>query len=171
MHQPRPGGWRPHLALVMLAASTFLVGCSGAPNPAAGGPTPTSAGSAVCELPLGGPAAAAACEGAASVISRTDASSGGRSGLVYRIAIPDQEPTIIMAAITKAALDHRGEADEVTFLAYGDATEASGNAYTRGRLLVQADGTAAYDVCTAWSESGGKTVCADQIQFTVVIFD
>jgi hypothetical protein len=61
--------------------------------------------------------------------------------------------------LMRTALDHHGKA------------EASGDAHMRGLLVVQTDGTAAYDVCTAWSGGGGKTVCADQIHFTVDIFD
>ena len=170
MRQPSRGAWRPRLAVVVLVSSAVL-GCTGGPNVSPGSQTPTSAGSAVCELPLSGPAAAAACDGNAAVIKREDVSFTGKTRLVYRIAIPDEEPTVIMAALTRAALAHRGEADELTFLGFGDPSEASGDAYTRGRVVVQADGTATYDVCTAWNESGGRTVCADQIDFTVDIFD
>lgn len=139
----------------------------------AGTPTPSAApvASASCELPLAGPAAAAACQGSAEVIAREEGSSGGKSTITYRLAILDEEPTIIMAALTRAALDHRGEADGLTFLGFGDASEASGDAYTRGRLVVAADGIATYDLCTAWNDSGGATVCADQVNFTVDIFD
>ena len=171
MRPPQRGARRPGWALLVLVSSTVLFGCIGGSTVTPGSPAATTTGSAVCEFPLGGPAAAANCEGAAAVVSRTDTSSGGKSRLVYRVAVPDEEPTIIMAALTRAALDHRGEADEITFLAFGDAAEASGDAYTRGRLVIQRDGTAAYDVCTSWSGSGGETACADQITFTVDIFD
>jgi hypothetical protein len=160
---------RPSWAFRCLAAAlaVMVAGCAGVGSPAPSSQAPA----AVCELPLAGPAAAAACQGNAEVLAREEGSSGGKSTLQFRIAIPDQEPTVIMAALTRAALDHRGEADELTFLAFGDATEATGVTYTRGRLVVQADGTAAYDLCTAWNDSGGKAVCADQIAFTVGIFE
>jgi hypothetical protein len=152
-------------ALAAVVAAFMSVGCTAFTAPS--GWTQEPSPSPACELPLAGPAAAATCTEPSQVLRREE-TGGGR---LYRIAIPMEDPSVVMSALTRAALDHRGEAAKLTFLAYGDAAEATSDTYTRGRLSVDADGNADYEVCTMWMGSGSGSPCADHISFSVDIFD